>query len=255
LAGFGVAGAVLAGFFVASALQMRSFGSHHHPYRDWAIAAAVRQQTANVVSSLTFDQRGLDTLFEETIMLASVLGAAALLRPARGEEERRIPDVGWILSTTRLAGYVMLPLSVLIGIDLIAHGALTPGGGFQGGVVLATGVHLLYVAGSFRAVDRIRPLSIHEMVEAIAAGGFVVVGLAGAIASGTFLTNFIGKGTFAELRSAGTVPILNGLVGAEVAAAVVVLLAHFLDQEILVQAGRDARNDADGRGEQEVAGR
>ena len=234
---FAVAGAVLAAFFVAAALDMTPFGSGFHPYRDLAIPAAVKHATANVVASVTFDQRGIDTLVEETILLGSVLAAAALLRPVRGEEERRIPDVGRILSSTRLLGYVLLPVTIVIGIDLVVHGHLTPGGGFQGGVVIGTGIHLLYVSGSFQAVERIRPLTPYRIAEAVGAAGFVCLGLATAVAGAGFLADSIAHGTFAQLFSAGTVPILNGLVGVEVGAGVVVLLASFLDQEILVRTG------------------
>lgn len=243
LAVFGAAAAVLAVFFAVALLELPAFGGSHHPYRDLAIPASGGRATANVVASLTYDQRGLDTLIEETIMLASVLGAAVLLRPAGDEEERRVPDTGRIMPSTRLLGYLMLPLTLLVGIDLAVHGHVSPGGGFQGGVVIATGVHLLYVAGSFRAVERIRPLSVHQLLEGIGAGGFVCLGLAGLIGGSGFLANLLPHGRFAQLFSGGTVPVLNGIVAVEIAASVVVLLASFLDQEIVV------RKDDGGGGE------
>lgn len=236
---FVAAAGVLAAFFVAAALDMTPFGAAFHPYRDHAIRAAVEHVTANVVSSVNFDQRGLDTLVEETILLGSVLAAAALLRPQPDEEQRRIPEVGRILPSTRLLGYVMLPLTIVIGIDLVVHGHLTPGGGFQGGVVIGTGIHLVYVSGSFRAVERLRPLTPYRVAEALGAAGFACLAMATAIAGLGFLANVISKGSFAQLFSAGTVPVLNGLVGVEVAAGVVVLLASFLDQEVLVRARGD----------------
>jgi multicomponent Na+:H+ antiporter subunit B len=232
---FGLAAAGLAAFFVAGVLQLHPFGSHTHPYRDIAIQAATKHATANVVGSVTYDQRGIDTLIEETIMLASVVGAAALLRPAKDEEERRVPDTGSILPSTQLVGYLLLPITLLVGIDLAAHGHVTPGGGFQAGVVMATAVHLLYVAGSFRAVERIRPLAIHQLLEGIGAAGFVCLGLAGLVSSSAFLGNVLDTGTFAQLFSGGTVPVLNGIVAVEIAASVVVLVGSFLDQEVVVR--------------------
>jgi multicomponent Na+:H+ antiporter subunit B len=247
---FLAAGAIVAVLYVAATVKMPHFGARSHPYRDLAVAAAVAHSTANVVSAVNFDQRGLDTLIEESILLASVLGVAALLRPTPGEEERRIPEVGRILDSTRLLGYVLLPITAIVGIDLIVHGHLTPGGGFQGGVVLGTGIHLLYVAGSFRAVEGIRPLAFYRALEAAGAAGYVCIGVAGSLASGAFLTNLVAHGRFGHLFSAGTVPILNGLVGVEVAAATVVLIAAFLDQEILLRATPDRDEsslDADAR--------
>jgi multicomponent Na+:H+ antiporter subunit B len=236
---FFAAGVIVAVLYVAATVKMPRFGTSVHPYRDLSVAGAVAHSTANVVSAVNFDQRGLDTLIEESILLASVLGVAALLRPTPGEEERHVPEVGRILDSTRLVGYVLLPVTAIVGIDLIAHGHLTPGGGFQGGVVLGTGVHLLYVAGSFRAVEGIRPLGIYRALEAFGAAGYACLGLAGSLAGGAFLTNLIAHGRFGNLFSAGTVPILNGLVGVEVLAGTVVLLASFLDQEILLRATPD----------------
>jgi multicomponent Na+:H+ antiporter subunit B len=235
---FVIAAAIFATLFVAAVLDLPGFGTHHHLYRDRALVAAVAHATANAVSSVNFDQRGIDTLGEETILVASVVGVAALLRPARGEEEREIPDTGRLLASTRLSGYVLLPVTTVLGVDVIAHGHLTPGGGFQGGVVLGTGIHLLYIAGSFRAVEAIRPLAIHRALEATGGVAFAGLGLAGCWVSGSFLTNFVGHGSFGQLFSGGTVPILNAAVGLEVTAGVVLLLASFLDQEIVVRRRR-----------------
>src|SRR5436190_11887000 len=84
---FGVAvvpAAVMLLFAFAGAPQ---FGTARHPYGTRAVAAALRHHTANAVSSVNFDQRGLDTLGEELILFASALGAAVLLRRLHDEEE------------------------------------------------------------------------------------------------------------------------------------------------------------------------
>jgi multicomponent Na+:H+ antiporter subunit B len=52
---------------------------------------------------------------------------------------------------------------------------------------------------------------------------------------GSFLSDIIPNGRFGNLFSAGTVPLLNGAVGVEVASGTAVLLAKFLDQAILVK--------------------
>lgn len=218
-------------------LRMPSFGASAHPYRDLATAAAIRHSTPNVVSSVNFDQRALDTLGEETILLGSVLGAAALLRPDRRERERRVPAEGRVLPSTALLGLVLLPVTTLIGIDVVAHGHLTPGGGFQGGVVLATGLHLAYISGSYPVLQRIRPLGWYEYGEAVGAGAFAVLGVIGLAVSGSVLTNFLPLGRFEQPLAAGTVPLLNFATGCEVASGVVVLLAQFLHQAIALRDG------------------
>ncbi|MEU6279288.1 hypothetical protein [Streptomyces sp. NPDC047028] len=108
-----VAASALAALLVLAFLRMPAFGSDVHLYRDLAVPAAVKHVTANVVSAVNFDQRALDTLGEETILLGSVVGAAALLRPAQRESERRSPRTGRTLEATGLMGYVLLPVTLI----------------------------------------------------------------------------------------------------------------------------------------------
>lgn len=232
---FALGGGGAAVLVLLAILGLPHFGGTFHPYRNHAVPAAVAHGTANVVASINFDQRGIDTIGEESILLASVIGAATLLRPGKEETERRALAPGEVLESTRLFGYVMMPVTMVIGLDVIAHGHVTPGGGFQGGVVVGTGIHLLYVAGSYRALERARPLRAFEWGEAIGAGAFACVGLAGTVVAGSFLTDIIPTGTFGQLFSGGTVPVLNGAVGVEVASGTAVLLAKFLEQAIKVQ--------------------
>jgi multicomponent Na+:H+ antiporter subunit B len=135
----------------------------------------------------------------------------------------------------RLVGHLLLPVTLLIGIDLVGHGAITPGGGFQGGVVLGTAVHLLYLAGRYPALERLRPVSLFDAGEAVGTGAFVALGLAGVVAGGAFLANVLPFGTFGSLLSSGTVPLLSAAVGIEVASGVIVLLAGFFEQALRVE--------------------
>jgi multicomponent Na+:H+ antiporter subunit B len=229
----GAAGVVVV--LMLALLDLPRFGSSHHPYRDAAIAPAVAHKTANVISSINFDLRALDTLGEETILLASVIGAAVLLRPGKDEVERTPSGEGRLLESTRMVGYLFLPVTLIIGLLTVAHGALTPGGGFQGGVVLGTGVHLLYVAGSYPALQRVRSVQVAEYGEAVGAGAFACFGIAAALASMSFLGNVLPKGAFGDLFSSGSVLLLSCAVGVEVASGVVVLLAQFLHQALEVR--------------------
>ena len=57
---------------------------------------------------------------------------------------------------------------------------LTPGGGFQGGVILATALLLVYLAGELLALRRARPIPLVELAEAIGAGAYALIGVGGA---------------------------------------------------------------------------
>ncbi|WP_200834570.1 MnhB domain-containing protein [Amycolatopsis alkalitolerans] len=238
---FGIGATVLATMLGYALHLVPPFGGDWHPYRDSAVAAALSRQAPNVVTSVNFDQRGLDTFAEEAILLASVIGAVTLLRPAADERARRPPGAGHVLQSTRLAGYLLLPVSLLLGADIVVHGHLTPGGGFQGGVVFGTGLHLMYLAGSYPALRRLRPLHWYEYGEAVGMGAVVALGVAGLAAGAGFLANVLPTGQFGQLVSAGTVPLFSIAIGIEVASGVVVLLAGFLEQDLAIATRRGRR--------------
>ncbi|MGX1547331.1 MnhB domain-containing protein [Streptomyces adustus] len=241
---FLVAAVVIAGFFTAACTHLPSFGSAHHPYGDRAVAAALAHRTANVISSVNFDIRAFDTLGEESILFGTVLGATLLLRQARDERHRRA-EAERVMPTTRLFGSLLLPVTLVVGVYIVAHGQLSPGGGFQGGVVLATALHLAYVAADYRALKKLRPLTLLDVADSLAAASYTLVGLASLIIGGAFLKNVLPLGSFNQITSGGTVPVLNAAVGVEVACGLIVLLAHFLDQAVELTDPRPRKNGDD----------
>jgi len=207
--------------FATGFRRLPDFGGTFHPYGDRTVREALRQATPNVVSSINFDQRVLDTVGEELILFASALGAVVLLRAVDHEETesgtRHGHGAAEVFEALRLVGVVLLPITLVTGGYIVAHGQLSPGGGFQGGVVLGTAIHLIYLAGDYPALTRLRPVPLFEVGEAVAAGAFVAL----------------------ALLAVGAVPALNVAVGIEVGCALVLLIAKFFDQALLV--GADGR--------------
>jgi len=234
---FAVAATAVAVMFGLAVFGLPHPGGTDHPYRDRAVPAAVSHATANVVSAVNFDLRALDTLGEEAILFASVLGVAVLLRPGRRERDRPArPTPERELDVARGMAYVFFPVTIVVGLDVVAHGALTPGGGFQGGVILGTGIHLVYIAGGYAALRRARPVEAFEHGEAIGLAAFACLGMSALFAAGSFLANYVPTGTLGAPTSSGMVELLSVAVGVEVASAVVVLLAAFLSQELEIGA-------------------
>ncbi len=242
---FLIAAAVTTVLLVGAFVELPDFGTNFHPYGDRAVHAALEHRTANAVASVNFDQRALDTLVEETILFAAVLGAVVLLRQVTGER-RRPPRPARVSPAIRRLGVLLLPVALLVGLYVVAHGQLTPGGGFQGGVVVATALHLLYVAADYRALERIRPLGPYEVGDVVGEAAYVVTGLAAMLGGSTFLANVLPWGTLGTLTSGGTVVVLNAAVGMEVACGVVVLLATFLDQVVEIDEESDGARPGTG---------
>ncbi|MDQ0597081.1 multicomponent Na+:H+ antiporter subunit B [Streptomyces canus] len=235
LVAVGTAG--LAALLGAACLELPAFGGDRHPYGDRAVQVSLARHTANTISSVNFDQRAFDTLGEMSILFAAVLGCVVLLRQTRDEHRGR-PEPEPVALPVRRYALVVLPVALLTGLYVIAHGQLSPGGGFQGGVVAATSLHLLYLGADYRALERIRPVGLYEVGDALAVSAYLVTGIAGLIGASAFLANtLLPYGTFNTLSSAGLVPLLNAAIGMEVACAVVVLLARFLDQAVEIEKG------------------
>jgi multicomponent Na+:H+ antiporter subunit B len=203
-------------------------------------AVGARHAT-NVVAVVTFDIRGFDTLGEEFILFAAVMGAALLLREQRDERRvaptdeasgRRSPHDS---DAVRELGSALVGPAVLFGLYVVLHGHLTPGGGFQGGAVLASAPLLMYLVGEFVAFRRLSPERLIEVGEATGAGGFVVVGGIGIVAGTTFLANVLPLGSTGDVLSSGTILALNLCVGLAVSAGLVLLLSEFLEQTLEVR--------------------
>jgi len=239
---FLVAAAGFAALMLWGLSGLPPFGEYRGPYGDVLNAAAVAERHAtNVVAAVTFDYRGVDTMGEEYILFAAVVGTAILLRAQRDEEERDPSETveGRSAPPTsnavRVLGLTLLGPIVLFGIYVVAHGHLTPGGGFQGGVVLATGALVVFLSGEYVTLRRVRPEDLIDAAESAGAAGYVLIGLAGALAGGAFLDNFLPLGQPGALLSAGTIPTINLTVGLEVAGGFVLLLTEFLEQTLVLQ--------------------
>jgi multicomponent Na+:H+ antiporter subunit B len=135
----------------------------------------------------------------------------------------------------RVTSLLLVPLLIALGVYVVLHGALTPGGGFQGGIVLAAGPLAALLAGRYFAMKRMAPESLLEVAEALGAAGYALVGLGGLIIAGIYLKNFLPLGTPAMLLSAGMMPLNSIAVGLEVSGAFLLVWTEFLDQSLLVQ--------------------
>jgi multicomponent Na+:H+ antiporter subunit B len=225
-----VALAGLAVLLVWAYAGLPDFGHYRGPYGFVLdrIATPDRHMD-NVVNATTYDIRGFDTMGEEFMLFAAVVGVVLLLR---GEKDEAAEDA--VRSDlVRVGGGLAIGVLFLVGLWIVAFGFITPGGGFQGGVALASAVVMLFGAVSYRAWRRIGQETVLDPFEGLGAGGFVVVGLA-ALGSGLpFLANFWGPGIPGTLWSGGSAPLVNWAAGIEVCAAMLVLYTEFLESHVV----------------------
>jgi multicomponent Na+:H+ antiporter subunit B len=248
----GLAG--LLGLVLWGLAGLPDFGDYQGTYgRILDRVAVPERSTTDVVTAVNFDYRGFDTLGEEFILFAAVIGVASILRKLRGERTRRPDDdaAGRHVPETslpvRVTGLGLVAPTVLLGIYIVAHGHQTPGGGFQGGVILATALLLTYLSADYMTFRAVGPTWLIELAEGVGAAGFALVGVAGLVFGSAFFQNVLGKGTPGELLSAGTIPLSNAAVGLAVTGGFVFMLSEFLQQALTRRTLRHRRRRGSAR--------
>jgi multicomponent Na+:H+ antiporter subunit B len=228
---FSVAVCGLAGLLFWSLSGVPDFGHYHWPYgRVLNHVVVSERHTTNAVGATVFDYRGFDTLGEEVILFASVLGVSLLLRKT---SEARVPADAVRAPGIRALGVLCVTVFFGVGLWLVAFGFVTPGGGFQGGVVLGGAILLVYATGSYRDYHSLTPHSVVELFESAGVGTYAVLGFVGLVAEGAYMRNFLGIGDTGTLFSGGSVSFLNWATAIEVCSAMVLLFSEFLKTHMI----------------------
>lgn len=127
----------------------------------------------------------------------------------------------------------LVPFIQLYGIYLVFYGHLSPGGGFAGGAVVGSSM-ILYalVFGRAKAEQRLSDAVSHQME---GGGGlwFILIGLCGIFATGSFLANKAGGfylGVPGHLFSSGMILLLALGIGIKVSATMVTLYYNLTEE-------------------------
>lgn len=234
---FVVMALMLVPFIVAGLFGLPAFGHYPGPYGDIinAIGTPLRHIT-NMVTGVNYDFRGLDTLGEECILFASVTGVVMLLRGGRGES--RSADALRIEHRRREgrseavmgAGRVLAPIVLLYGIYVVLHAQITPGGGFQGGVIIFGAVLLAYLGEGYSVWRRMARSIVLDLTEAFGAGIYVIGGLIPMFFGARYLQNILPLGEPKSITSGGLIPIVNFGVGLAVAAGFLSIALELLEE-------------------------
>ena len=111
----------------------------------------------------------------------------------------------------------ILPLAIVYMFYIILHGHLSPGGGFQGGVLMVAIVVLLYFGHGYETTVRaINPHFLHG-AEGFMSVLYVAAAMFGIAYLGNFCQNvFYNIGNIGDLFSSGTIFIMDSIVGLKV---------------------------------------
>jgi multicomponent Na+:H+ antiporter subunit B len=114
----------------------------------------------NVVTAILGSFRGYDTLGEVFVVFAACIGVLFILGVRPPQQAAQSPQVSGLRHhlIPQVVGRLLIPFIVLFGLYVQFHGEYSPGGGFQAGAIVATGV-ILYALlegeeAALRAVPR-----------------------------------------------------------------------------------------------------
>ncbi|MBK9754220.1 MAG: Na(+)/H(+) antiporter subunit B [Nannocystis sp.] len=161
--------------------QHAEAGHHLHPPDDF------NGHVPNSVTSLLAAYRGYDTMFETTVIFTAGVSLIMLLRRPRreGQAQKSAP----LLDQTilRVVSKMSIPFILLFGLYVITHGELGPGGGFQGGVVIACAFILYALIFGRPALYRVLPPPVIDMLTGLGVLVYSGTGAACLLLGGKFL--------------------------------------------------------------------
>ncbi|MDZ4182526.1 MAG: hydrogen gas-evolving membrane-bound hydrogenase subunit E [Candidatus Cloacimonadaceae bacterium] len=179
----------------------------------------------NVVTAVVVSYRGLDTLGEVTVLFLATAGIGYFLKRRNKKGSARTEGSEILMTGARF----LTPLIVVLGIYIFTHGHLSPGGGFQGGVVIASAILMIILA---EVNFKLSHLTLH-LSESISGIAYVALGLAGLLILGAdhFLDpRYFEAGRFLALFSAGAVPVIYSLIGIKVGSELASVLDSIQDE-------------------------
>ena len=178
---------------------------------------------ANLVTAVVVTYRGFDTLGEVTILFLTAAIISFFLKLSEQDEKKVIIHKGTSELLTTSAT-ILIPIIILFGIYVFINGHLTPGGGFQGGAIIASAMALSILANPNFQINH----NIILWVESISGVSFVLIGIIGILFAGGFLDNqILGMGTFGKLLSAGAIPLIYSFLGLKVGAEISNILEKY----------------------------
>jgi len=215
---------VIVTFGICQSLAKIPFGTPKTKVGGRYINEGVKETgAANIVTSVVLSYRGFDTLGEVTILFIASIGLGAVLGGVGKKTVTKTEPASFVLST---GCKILFPLILVFGAYIFIHGHLTPGGGFQGGAIIASAYLLIYLGCRQRRVSQ----TAYMTLESLGGLSFVAAGLVGLAVSGYFLANFLPRGTVNLLFSAGIIPVIYIAIGLKVGSELTGIIDNLVEE-------------------------
>ena len=159
---------IVATLLAIGTVDMLDYGDINSPANTHVAAEYIKNAyketgSKNIVTAILVCYRGFDTFGEVVVIFTAGIGIVSLLRKATGKKQKeKERDFERSIICTyhgdeirskmpsgiirKVVAKLSIAFIMLYGLYVIAHGKVSPGGGFQGGVIIAAGVILFILA-------------------------------------------------------------------------------------------------------------
>ena len=178
----------------------------------------------NLVTAIYLDYRLFDSLFEAGILLVAVSGVLWISQHKIKEknatfmmDKQKTPELFITF------GRLLYPVMLLFGLYIILNGHRSPGGGFQGGAIIATAILILYYIDISKEIDVQTIITIEKILFLL----LVSISFLSFFTRGDIMTNFIplnGDIAYKQIY----LYLLNIIIGVKVALGLVAVFTSFL---------------------------
>ncbi|MCF7932366.1 MAG: hypothetical protein K9K93_04275 [Acholeplasmataceae bacterium] len=180
----------------------------------------------NLVTAIYLDYRLFDSLFEAGILLIAVSGVMWISKHTIKEknatfmiDKQKTPEL--FITFSRL----LYPVMLMFGLYVIINGHLSPGGGFQGGAIVATAILILYYIDISKEIEVHTILTIEKVLFII----LLLLASASLLTRGDLFTNLVPLDADVRIRQVNLI-VLNIIIGAKVALGLVAVFTAFLKE-------------------------
>ena len=221
-----LSGFALSGLLILTILNilLQNMPSKIQTAGDALLKLNATEGVANAVTTVVVFFRGFDTLGEIAVLFIASLGIGLMLHSNTKCNIKA--ESNFMLQT---ASTLLFPIILLFGIYVMIYGHLSPGGGFQGGVIIASGVLLLLISHKKFEV----PHSVIVTLEAFAGVSYVLIGLIGLLVLDIFLGNFLPNdiSQMGLLLSGGIIPLIYIIVGIKVGSEMSMIVQNLIQRD------------------------
>ena len=219
----------------------------------------------NIVTAVLADYRGYDTMFETVVIFAAGIACLFLLRTYKTVEPdirlyRHLPtgitlriekggkfpadsryferlDSAWVpyALVVRTTCRLVIPFIQIFALYVIAHGHYSPGGGFQGGVIMGASLVLFAIAFDLRSAIRRMGERVIMLLAALGVGIYAGFGILSMLLGKNYLDYSVLANLLAfDPASAHS----HGILIVEIGVGIVVMAVMVLLYYILASAGK-----------------